>query len=295
VEGELDQEPPLRDKTVVITGGNSGIGRAAAVELARMGARVVITSRSSAKGAEALTDIRQRSGSDAVDVAALELGSFASIRSFASSFLAEHERLDVLVNNAGAILSQRQTTADGFEATFGVNHLGHFLLTELLLERLKDDAPSRIINVSSIAHRFAGSFSFADPQFANRRYNGTAAYNQSKLANILFTHELARRLAGTGVTANCLHPGAVASGFGSADDTVGFERLAMTLAQPFLIGSARGARTIVYLVSSPHVAEVTGGYFVRRRRHTPSRAARDPRAARRLWELSEELIASADR
>ncbi len=197
----------------------------------------------------------------------------------------------MLVNNAGGLLSKRQLTQESYEMTFGVNHLGHFLLTELLLDRLRDSAPSRIVNVSSIGHRF-GAISFADPMYERRPYNPTEAYNQSKLANVLFSGELAKRLDGTGVTANSMHPGAVRTGFGSADDTAGFERVVMAIGRPFMISARRGAKTIVYLACSPEVATVSGQYFVRCRPHTPSKNARDPEAARRLWELSDELVAA---
>jgi NAD(P)-dependent dehydrogenase (short-subunit alcohol dehydrogenase family) len=195
------------------------------------------------------------------------------------------------VNNAGGLLSQRQLTREGYEMTFGVNHLGHFLLTQLLRPRLIESAPSRVINVSSIGHRL-GSISFTDPMYERRRYNPSEAYNQSKLANILFTKELARQLDGTDVTVNALHPGAVRTGFGSADDTTGFERVVMMVGRPFLISARRGAKTIIYLASSEDVEGVTGEYFVRRRVHTPSKAARDPAAARQLWDLSEQLVAA---
>ncbi len=277
---------------VVITGGNSGIGREAAVSLAGLGAIVVIAARDDTKGAAAAEDVRARSRGGEATAMSLDLASSASIRAFADDVQDRYDRLDVLVNNAGAILSTRQLTEDGFEATFGVNHLGHFLLTELLRDRLVASAPARVVNVSSVAHRFAPGFSFADPQFSVRAYHGTAAYNQSKLANVLFTLELARGLAGTGVTSNCLHPGAVRSGFGSADDTVGIERALLAIGRPFLVSPRRGARTITHLASSPEVEGVTGQYFVRCRMHEPSAAGRDPDAARRLWELSEELVAS---
>ena len=205
--------------------------------------------------------------------------------------LAEYDRLDVLVNNAGGLLSKRQLTQQGYEMTFGVNHLGHFLLTELLLDRLRASAPARIINVSSIGHRL-GAMSFSDPMYELRPYNPTEAYNQSKLANVLFSVELAQRLDGTGVTANSMHPGAVRTGFGSADDTQGFERLVMAIGRPFMISARRGAKTIVYLACSPDVEQVSGQYFVRRKPHTPSKNARDPQAARRLWDLSDELVAA---
>jgi NAD(P)-dependent dehydrogenase (short-subunit alcohol dehydrogenase family) len=208
--------------------------------------------------------------------------------------LDQYDRLDVLVNNAGGLLSERQLTAEGYEMTFGANHLGHFLLTDLLLERLRASAPSRIVNVSSIAHRF-GSISFADPMFERRSYAGIDAYNQSKLANVLFTTELARRLAGTGVTANCLHPGAVRTRFGNADDTRGFERIVVAIGRPFMVSARRGSRTITYLASSPAVEGVSGQYFVRSRQHTASKGATDVDTARQLWELSEKLVAAHPR
>ncbi len=277
-------QPDLSGQVIVITGGNSGIGKEAAVELAGMGATVVITARDQAKGAAALDEIRSRSGRDDVEVLALDLADFASIRSFAAEVLGRHDRLDVLVNNAGGILSDRLVTAQGFEMTFGVNHLGHFLLTDLLRDRLVASSPARVVTVSSIGHRFAvGGLSFTDLQ-SEHRYWSMDAYAKSKLANILFTRELARRLDGTGVTANCLHPGVVRTGFGGADDTRGVERLTMVATAPFYISAARGARTTVYLASSPEVAGRTGGYYVRGREHRPSKAARDPEAARRLWE-----------
>ncbi len=284
--------PDLSGQVIVITGGNSGIGKEAAAELAAMGATVVITARDQAKGAAALEEIRTRSGRDDAEVLALDLADFASIRTFAAEVLARHDRLDVLVNNAGGILSDRLVTAQGFEMTFGVNHLGHFLLTDLLRDRLVASAPARVVTVSSIGHRYAlGGMSFADLQ-SEHRYWSMDAYAKSKLANILFTRELARQLDGTGVTANCLHPGVVRTGFGSADDTRGVERVTMVLSAPFSITAERGSRTIVYLASSPEVAGRSGGYYVRNREHRPSRAARDAEGARRLWEISEALIAS---
>jgi retinol dehydrogenase-12 len=280
----------MAGKVVVITGGNSGIGFAAAREIAKRGAQVVITSRDTRKGEIAIGIIRRYARRDDATVLPLDLASFASIRTFAARLLDEHPHLDVLVNNAGGLLSQRQLTQDGLEMTFGVNHVGHFLLTELLMDRLVSSAPSRIVNVSSIGHRF-GAISFADPMYEQRPYNPTEAYNQSKLANVLFTVELARRFAGTGVTANSLHPGAVRTAFGNADDTSGFERTVMAIGRPFMISARRGAKTIVYLACSPDVADVSGEYFVRCKPHTPSRRARDPEAARRLWDLTADLIA----
>ncbi|MFN8038976.1 MAG: SDR family NAD(P)-dependent oxidoreductase [Acidimicrobiales bacterium] len=286
----------LHGRTIVITGGNAGIGREAAVSLARMGANVVITARDPIRGGQAREYVRSRSGSDAVELGSLDLASFASIRAFAEWFLEGHDRLDVLVNNAGGILSNRLLTSEGLEMTFGVNHVGHALLTSLLLDRLTADAPSRIVNLASIAHRF-GSMHWADLQY-ERSYVGTVAYNQSKLANVLFTAELARRLAGTGVTAMCCHPGPVRSGFGADRDTRGVERFFLGIARPFEISPRWGSRVITYLASQPLPDDAAGGYFVggylgRSARHRPSKEARDPAAARRLWDVTEQLITSA--
>jgi len=284
--------PDLHGSVIVTTGGNSGIGKEAAVALATLGATTVITARNAAKGEEALAEIRERSGSATVEVMALDLADFASIRAFSADFHERFDRLDVLINNAGGILTERQLTAQGFEVTFGVNHLGHFLLTDLLLDRLKASAPSRVVNVASVAHRYAFSGLAFDDLQSDRGYQSMNVYGKSKLANVLFTTELARRLDGSGVTANCLHPGPVATGFGSADDTTGIERVTMMLGRPFFIGAERGARTIVFLASAPEVAGETGGYYVRSKRHTASKAGRDTDAARRLWEASEALVAS---
>jgi NAD(P)-dependent dehydrogenase (short-subunit alcohol dehydrogenase family) len=286
--------PDLSGQIMVITGGNSGIGKEAAVELAGMGATVIITARDEAKGAAALAEIRSRSGRDDAEVLALDLADFASIRAMAAQVLERYDRLDVLINNAGGVLSTRLLTAQGFEMTFGVNHLGHFLLTELLTERLVASAPARVVTLSSVGHRFAlGGLSFTDLQ-SEHGYWSMDAYSKSKLANILFTRELARRLEGTGVTANCAHPGVVRTGFGSADDTRGIERVTMVVSSAFSINAARGARTTVFLASSPEVAGRTGGYYVRNRLHSPSKAARDDESARRLWEVSQQLIDSVE-
>lgn len=291
----MEHQWDMAGRTVVVTGGNSGIGLEAAVDLARMGASVVITARRPERGATALDEIRRRSGSDDVGVVELDLASLASVRHAADELLATRAQLHVLINNAGAILSERTLTADGFEATFGANHLGHHLLTNLLLDRLRASAPARVVNVASLAHRGAWRGLSWDDLDRSRGYSAFAVYAESKLANILFTRELAARLVGTGVTANACHPGGVRSGFGSPEDTRGLERLTMSIGRPFLVSPARGAEPLVYLAASPAVASVTGAYFsggylpgVHQR--TPSRAARDDAAGRRLWELSDELV-----
>ena len=282
----------MTGKTVVITGGNSGIGLETAVALARAGARVLVTARDRARGEAAVADIRARSGNDRVEVVVFDLASLASVRQGAADILARCERIDVLVNNAGLVLTHRRETADGFEATFGTNHLGPFLLTELLLDRIKASAPARIVNVASTAHKGARRGLDFDDLQSTRGYVGMRAYSKSKLANIYFTTELARRLEGTGVDVNCLHPGTVASGFARDGDTSGVFAFGIKVIKPFVLTSEQGARTSIYVASAPELSGVSGRYFVRRKPHTPSKAARDDEAAARLWKVSEELVAA---
>jgi NAD(P)-dependent dehydrogenase (short-subunit alcohol dehydrogenase family) len=283
----------MSGKVVVITGGNAGIGKEAAVGLASLGARVVITSRNEERGRAARDEVVELSGNPEVDVMLLDLASFRSIRSFASAVLAEHDRLDVLVNNAGLILRRRTETEDGFEATFGINHIGHFLLTDLLLDRLKASAPARIVVVASMAHKGARrGLDFDDLQAEHRRYRWMEAYNKSKLANIYFARELARRLDGTGVTVNVLHPGFVRSEFGRGGDLGALYGFGIKLGAPFAINSERGARTTIYLASSPEVEAVTGAYFFNCKPAPISKAAQDDDAARRLWDETERMVSS---
>jgi NAD(P)-dependent dehydrogenase (short-subunit alcohol dehydrogenase family) len=281
----------MTGKTVVITGGNSGIGLAAAEALAGVGAKVVITARDAHRGRVAVQDIGQRSGSSSVELVVFDLSVLASVRSGAQEILGRYPRIDVLVNNAGIVLSERRLTPDGLEETFAVNHLGPFLLTGLLLDRLEAGAPARVVNVASTAHKGARHGLDFDDLQSERHYSAMPVYSKSKLANIYFTTELARRLAGTGVTANCLHPGTVATGYGRDGDTKGAFALGLKLSKPFFLSPEKGARTSVYVASAPELAEVTGQYFVRCRAATPSKVAQDPRAALRLWEASEKLIA----
>jgi NAD(P)-dependent dehydrogenase (short-subunit alcohol dehydrogenase family) len=289
----------LAGRTVVITGGNSGIGREAAVELGRRGARIVITARNPQRGADAAAEIRRRTGGDHVSVVAMDLAELASVRAAAASVLDAHERIDVLINNAGGILSERRVTVDGLEETFAVNHLAHHLFTNLLLDRMTATAPARIVNVASLAHRYAWRGINLDDVRAEGRYRSADAYAQSKLANILFTVELAQRTLGTGVTVNACHPGSVRTGFGSADDTTGLERIGIALARPFMVPASRGAEPLVHLAAAAELTGVTGAYFVGGylpgvHQRPASRAARDPEAARRLWELSDELTGLAN-
>lgn len=276
-------------KVFLITGGNTGIGKATAVALARTGATVVFTSRSREKGERALADIRRESGNTAVACMHLDLASLASIREFAGEFLATYPRLDVLVLNAGLMVGDRTETADGFETTFGVNHLGHFALTGLLLARLKQSAPARIVVVSSDAHRSArGGLDFNDLH-ARAGYNAWVAYGRSKLANLLFTLELAERLRGSGVTVNALHPGVVATEFGAAEDAGRLIGLLIRAFRWAMVTADKGARTSVYLATSPEVEGVSGLFYSRCKPKRPRRAALNCEMARRLWQVSEEL------
>jgi len=285
--------PSMEGKTVIVTGGNSGIGKATAIALAGAGARVVITARDRVRGDVAVTDIAAASGSDAVELVVFDLADLSSVRGGAADLLERCPRIDVLVNNAGLILSERSLSADGYEATFAINHLGPFLLTDLLRQRLIDSAPSRIVNVASTAHNFARRGMVFDDLMAERSYKQMEVYGRTKLANILFTTELADRLSGTGVTANSLHPGSVATGYARDGDTTGFLAWGVKVYAPFSLTPEQGARTSVYLASSPDVEGVTGKYFAKSRQKTPSAHARDREAAARLWEISERLVDQA--
>lgn len=276
----------MRDKTVLVTGANQGIGKAAAMELARQGANVVIVSRNADKGRAAVADVEARTGSKAIELIVADLSSVAGVRALAAEFRARHARLDVLVNNAGVFVPKRHATADGLEETFAVNHLAYFVLTKLLLDVIQASAPARIVNVASDAHR-AGKMHWDDLQFADHRYGSWRAYTQSKLANVLFTYELARRLAGTGVTANAAHPGVVASGFGRT--YAGPLAVLYAIGGPFMLTPEEGAKTTIHLASSPAVEGVTGGYFARSRPSRSSDASRDEAAQGRLWTLTDEL------
>jgi retinol dehydrogenase 12 len=266
----------------VVTGATSGIGKAAAKALAGLGAHVVLVGRDRGRAEAAAAEIGRAGTPPRVEIA--DLASMEQVRALAGR-LAALERIDVLINNAGLVLGERRVTPDGFEHVFAVNHLAPFLLTNLLVPRLTAAAPARVITVTSDAHA-AARLDLDDPNLEHR-WGSWRSYANTKLANILFTRELARRLDGTGVTANCPHPGAVRSGFGREGSRL--LRLGVLLARPFFLSPERGADTIVYLASSPDVAGQTGGYYVKRRRREPSPAARDDAAARTLWEISEKL------
>lgn len=282
---------PMAGKTCLVTGATRGIGRVAAVELARRGADVVLVGRDPARAEAAAAEARAAAGPDGGTIAVMiaDLALMAEVRRLAAEFRAAHPRLDVLVNNAGAIFERRGVTAEGFEQTFALNHLAYFLLTHELGATLAASAPARIVNVASRAHR-AGRLDFADLQLT-RGYSAWRAYAASKLANILFTRELARRLQDSGVTANSLHPGLVATNFGH--DRFGLISLLLRVARPMMIGEAEGAATTLHLATSPAVASVTGEYFADCAITRAEPHARDDEAARRLWEETERLLGLA--
>jgi NAD(P)-dependent dehydrogenase (short-subunit alcohol dehydrogenase family) len=275
----------MAGKTVLITGATSGIGEVAARELARGGAHVVVVGRTAERCAATTARIHEAVPGAQVASLQADLSCLAQVRRLASEVRERHPRVDVLVNNAGAMYYGRTLSTDGIEMTFALNHVGYFALTLQLLDVLKGSRPGRIVNVASAAHS-SGTIDFDDLQGA-RRYGAWRAYAQSKLANVLFTAELARRLEGCGVTANCLHPGFVATNFGNDRGVRGWlMRLAMSV---FAISVESGAKTMVYLAASPEVEGASGGYYDRQRPGRTTAEARDPAVARRLWQVTEEL------
>lgn len=271
---------------VVITGANAGMGKATSIELAKTGATVIMLCRDKARGEEALQEVQRASGNKSVKMMLCDLGSQESIRAFCAEFKKKYDRLNVLVNNAGVILPGRHETIDGYELQFSVNHLGHFLLTNLLIELIIASAPARIINVSSGAHKIGNIH--VDDINLRKNYRLWRAYGQSKLANILFTYALSDRLKGTGVTVNCLHPGAVATNMG-VNRSTGFGTFITRVLKPFFQTAREGAETTIYLATADDVAEETGKYFYRKKTIQSSKRSYDKKLAERLWTLSEEM------
>jgi NAD(P)-dependent dehydrogenase (short-subunit alcohol dehydrogenase family) len=272
----------MNGKICLITGATAGIGQVTARSLAQMGATIVMVCRNPEKGEAALEEIKSTSGNPNIELLIADLSSQKEIRRLADEVKARYDRLDVLLNNAGVYIPKRTLTVDGLETTFAVNHLAYFLLTNLLLDVLKQSAPSRIVSVSSGAH-FYGKVEFDNLQ-GEREYKGVPAYSNSKLENVLFTRELARRLEGTKVTANCLHPGAVATSiFRNTPKPIEW------LIKAFTMSPEKGAETSIYLASSPEVEGITGKYFEKKHEKYPSRTAQDDELARNLWEVSEQL------
>lgn len=276
--------------TALVTGGSSGIGRATAIGLAALGAHLAIVGRDQGRTEAAAGEIGDAGGAP-VDVFVADMSSMTEVRRLADEVLQRLPRIDVLVNNVGGYWDTRHVTVDGYERTFALNHLAPFLLTNLLLDRLQSSAPARVVTVSSGAHTM-GRIDF-DDLMGERSYSGMRAYSQSKLANLLFTYELARRLGPGDVTANAVHPGMVRTGFG-AEDAGTVQRLFTPLMRPFMKAPAEGAATSILLASSPDVAGITGGYFAGSRQRSSSKRSRDEATARRLWEVSAELVGLAD-
>ena len=279
----------MSGKICIITGANSGIGKETALGLAQMGARVVMACRTVKKGEAALEEIRRESGSSQVDLLIADMSSQASVRALGEQIQRKYPRLDVLVNNAGGAAPARTLSADGIEMTLATNHLGPALLTLLLLDVLKASAPARIVNVSSSVAQRPARLDMNDLQFQRRKYLVTAAYAQSKLLMNAFTFELARRLAGTGVTANCLHPGVVATNIWSASPPPLIVKLILSVVKPFMLNSKQGAAVSLYLATSPEVAQVSGEYFVKSKPAKSNPLSRDPKLMAEVWLWTEKM------
>ncbi len=279
--------PPMTGKTVLITGGTGGIGRAAAIGLASMGARVGISGRDRVRAEQAAAAIARESANPAVDVFVADMSSQTEVWRLAGEVLSAYPRLDVLLNNVGGFWAHRHVTADGLEHTFALNHLVPFLLTSLLLERLTASAPARVVNVSSGAQA-QGSIDF-DGLMGERKYSGQRAYSQSKLANVMFTYELARRLGGTGVTATVVHPGVTRTAFGAEDSAPAMAPI-IAILRPFMRSPERGADTAVYVASSPEAEGVTGRYFANRKAKNSHKSSYDTATTARLWRVSADLV-----
>jgi NAD(P)-dependent dehydrogenase (short-subunit alcohol dehydrogenase family) len=277
---------PMAGRTVLVTGGTGGIGRATALGLATMGARLAITGRDRGRAESTAREIRAAGGGQ-VDVFVADMSSQSQVGRLADEVLQRLSRIDVLVNNVGGYWNTRHVTADGLERTFALNHLAPFLLTNMLLDRLKQSTPARVVTVSSNAQAM-GRVDFDDLQ-GERSYSGARAYNQSKLANVLFTYELARRLRATSVTANALHPGVVSTSFG-AEDPGRVQRLFVPFMRPFMKTPAQGAATSIYVASAPDLEQVTGRYFANSKLKRSSKRSHDESAAAQLWRASADLV-----
>jgi retinol dehydrogenase 14 len=278
----------LAGKTGIVTGANSGIGEQISLGLARMGANVIMVCRDKSKGQVAKDEITKQSGNANVELFLADLASMASIRNLVESFRQRHNHLNILVNNAGLIMGKRVETVDNLETTFEVNYISHFLLTLLLLDTLKASAPARIINVSSSAHT-GGKMDFDDLQ-ETKGYSAMKSYSQSKLAQVLFTYELSKKLEGTGVTVNAVHPGVVRTRWGDEGGSLG---IGIRLARPFMISPAKGAETALYLASSPEVDGITGKYWYKKKETQSSKESYDENQQRLLW-IESTKIAGVD-
>ncbi len=277
-------------KIAIVTGANTGIGLETARGLAQRGYTVVMTARDPEKGARAVEDVKSTTGSQRVELLQLELSDMASVRAAAATFKAKHSQLNLLVNNAGLILSERSVNADGFEMTLAINHLGPFLFTTELLDVIKASGPARIVCLASDAHRVSSGLDFDDLMREKRSYAGMAVYGDSKLANILFVRELARRLKETEVVAHAVHPGVVRTGFAGDGDTKGLFSMLVKVGAPFMLSAAGGAKTSLHVATSEEAGACSGLYWAKSKKKTPNKAARDDEAAQRLWQVSETLL-----
>lgn len=279
----------MKGKTVVITGGNAGIGKATAIELAKKGAEVLITARSENKAKAAVSEIRSCTGNEAVSYVLVDLGSQKSVRKAAEELKTKCPKIDVLINNAGCYVSELQLTEDGLEMHFGTNHIGHFLLTNLILDNVKAAGKGRIINLSSIAHKSTRKLNLDDINYKIEEYGGLKAYSRSKYCNILFTKELAKRLEKDRITVNAVHPGGVRTEIAEKNANW-FTKLGWIVMKPLMVTVEEGAKTSIHLASSPDVEGETGGYWVRCKKYFSNRPSQEESNWKALWEKSEELV-----
>ncbi|MBP9151871.1 MAG: SDR family oxidoreductase [Flavobacteriales bacterium] len=280
----------MKGKTVVITGGNAGIGKATAIALAKKGAEIVITSRSEDKAKSAIAEIKSTSGNPAVNYILVDLSSQESVRKAAKEINTICPRIDVLINNAGCYISDLQLNTDGIEMQFGTNHIGHFLLTNLILDNIKASGKARIINLSSIAHKSTRTLNFDDINYQKEEYGGWKSYSRSKFCNILFTKELAQRLEKDGITVNAVHPGGVRTEIAEKNANW-FTKLGWIVMKPLMITVEKGAATSIHLASSPQVEGITGHYWAMSKQYWSNKPSQDPELAKNLWLKSEELVA----
>lgn len=279
----------MENKTVVITGGNAGIGKATAVALAKKGASIVITSRTEQKAKDAIAEIAKLSGNNRIDFVTMDLSSQRSVREAAEKLRAKCPKIDVLINNAGCYFSELELNEDGLEMQFATNHLGHFLLTNLLMDNIKAADKARIVNLSSIAHKSTRELDLSDINYQKQKYDGWKSYSRSKFCNILFTKELAKRLEGTGITVNAVHPGGVRTEIAEKNANW-YTKLGWILAKPLMVTVEDGAKTSVYLASSAEAEGISGGYWVKCKQFHTNRPSQVPETATALWQKSEELV-----
>ena len=279
----------MKGKTVVITGGNAGIGKATAIALAQKGAEIIFTSRNENKAKEALSEIKKASNSEKVSYVLVDLGSQKSVRKAAEELKTKCPQIDVLINNAGCYISDLQLNTDGIEMQFGTNHIGHFLLTNLILDNIKASGKARIINLSSIAHKSTRALNFDDINYQKEEYGGWKSYSRSKFCNILFTKELALRLEKDGITVNAVHPGGVRTEIAEKNANW-FTKLGWIVMKPLMITVEKGAATSIHLASSPQVEGISGHYWAMSKQYWSNKPSQDPELAKNLWLKSEELI-----